>query len=1294
MSDRNLPLKFALGVALPVAACLAALFTSGLQLGIDISGGDSLTFAIRTYKGEIDRLQAELDKAQQTLKTAKGEDEKKLKERIGRIEAELKSLRSQRVEQDITERVARILKKRLDPQGLSSLEIRPLTHNRIQIRIPAPGEEVQVLRQAYRQARQRLERRNIEPSRLRAIQRAADQEERNRLIDQLPLKDPKLRETLHALAEAWQRQQAAYTTQAQARLAWQEADNAGQDRQVVENLRKAYSKAASQWRDAREDYARQQEAVGAYRVELRHLDTVLALYMTQSESEAMQKANKEQWEARKKAFADRLRELRKAHPARADDIDAVVEAYKAYAKKRQRISDPDTVKRMVATAGVLEFRIAPQDPENYPTRSLLGDRLEEYRAAVREFEEHGPQRARRRNAALQWFPIHGGNERVGARLVTREHQGQRYVLLFDEPDKTMLFERSRAGGEGWSLTSAYPTSDQMGRPAVGFEFDEGGGQRMARLTSKFENHPMAILLDDEVYSAPYIRATIRDRGIIEGSFTPQEVNELVRTLQSGSLPARVNPEPVSQRSFGPAIGRVNKERGITAAYWGLIAVAVFMLGYYMLAGAIANAALVLNIILVLGAMSMFNAVFTLPGIAGIILTIGIAVDANVLIFERLREEQAKGQSVAMAIKNAYERAFSAIFDANLTTLITCLILGWVGTEEVRGFAITLGLGVMFSMFTALLVTRWIFQALLKLRLLKRPVFMLRLIGTPKINWMRKRYVFWTLSAGFLVLGIGSLIWQGGKIWGIEFSGGTQAVITFRDGALLDGEVPNDARVQQRLRRIANARSLETFEAKLRVERGTGSDRYRQFLDRYDTDGDGKVTKAEWTTFWKQFEATLQVERRINPDRYRQFLDRYDADGDGQVTKAEWTTFWKQQDLTADQRTDALAYFDQPEVDTNADGVLTATEIRDLPAHEYQVTTTEADATAIREAIRLEFGALLAERKQIEYELVKGGRSERLDTRLDASGVTKVEAKPGSEYADLLDRYNTGVLTVIRTAEPTTPSQVHDLIVDMQSKPDFTDAQYEFEVAGLAKAEDADGYRTLAVFWRPEAELAGADEEFREGVLALLDAALRQTGTMELENFDATIAGEAAQLAIVAVVLSWLAIVAYLWLRFGSAQWGLAAVVCLVHDVVIVVGLVAVSGWLSETFVGRLLGVADFKIDLTMIAAILTVVGYSVNDTIVVFDRIRENRGRLKTITPEVINNSINQVLSRTLLTSGTTFLVVFIMYVWGGPGIHAFNYALLAGILFGTYSSVAVASPLLLGLRRAMVVQTAPSVKD
>jgi len=179
------------------------------------------------------------------------------------------------------------------------------------------------------------------------------------------------------------------------------------------------------------------------------------------------------------------------------------------------------------------------------------------------------------------------------------------------------------------------------------------------------------------------------------------------------------------------------------------------------------------------------------------------------------------------------------------------------------------------------------------------------------------------------------------------------------------------------------------------------------------------------------------------------------------------------------------------------------------------------------------------------------------------------------------------------------------------------------------------------------------------------------------QFAPQVAGQAQNRAVFAIVLALLAIVAYLWLRFGTKEYGLAAIAALIHDVAITLGLVALSHYLYGTVVGNVMLIDDFKIDLPMVAAILTVIGYSLNDTIVVFDRIRENRGRMGALSGNVVNNSLNQTISRTLLTSLTTFLVVFILYLFGGKGVHGFSFALLIGVVVGTYSSLGVAAPLL-----------------
>jgi SecD/SecF fusion protein len=213
------------------------------------------------------------------------------------------------------------------------------------------------------------------------------------------------------------------------------------------------------------------------------------------------------------------------------------------------------------------------------------------------------------------------------------------------------------------------------------------------------------------------------------------------------------------------------------------------------------------------------------------------------------------------------------------------------------------------------------------------------------------------------------------------------------------------------------------------------------------------------------------------------------------------------------------------------------------------------------------------------------------------------------------------------------------------------------------------------------------DEFAVGERDLLEHALHREGTIPTINFDASIAGQTKWSAIMALIIGWAVIILYLWVRFGQLSWGLGAVICLIHDVTIMVGLVAISGWLFEHmgWLSKALLIEPFKLDLMMITALLTIIGYSVSDTIVVFDRIRENRGKLVHLNEHVINSSINQTLARTLITSGTVFAVVFIMYVWGGPGIHSFNYALLAGVFFGTYSSIAVASPILLGFKGAVI---------
>lgn len=257
---------------------------------------------------------------------------------------------------------------------------------------------------------------------------------------------------------------------------------------------------------------------------------------------------------------------------------------------------------------------------------------------------------------------------------------------------------------GESLVDAQPAFDQNGRPAVNFRFDPSGARAFGDYTAANIGSPFAIVLDGEVISAPVIQSHIPGgSGIITGQFTVEESTELAVLLRAGALPARMT--ILEERTIGPELGRDSIEAGQRAALIGMAAVVVFMIACYGSFGIMANIALVLNMGLLLAALSVMGATLTLPGIAGIVLTMGMAVDANVLIFERIREELRQGRSAGRAIETGFGKALSAIMDSNITGLLTALIMFTIGSGPVRGFAVTLGIGILTSMFTAVYVTR-------------------------------------------------------------------------------------------------------------------------------------------------------------------------------------------------------------------------------------------------------------------------------------------------------------------------------------------------------------------------------------------------------------------------------------------------------------------------------------------------------------------------------------------------------------------------------------------------------------
>lgn len=364
---------------------------------------------------------------------------------------------------------------------------------------------------------------------------------------------------------------------------------------------------------------------------------------------------------------------------------------------------------------------------------------------------------------------------------------QGYEFKYAQEDNEPLLLEKSAVLTGDAIKNAAVRFDQsrFNEPIVALEFNPEGAKKFADITSNNVGRRLAIILDGKVQSAPRIREAIPSgEAVISGRFTPDSASDLAIVLRVGALPAPMYVE--EERTIGPLLGQDSINKGIKASLIGSILVFGFMLIYYLLAGFIADIALGLNLLMILGGLGMLpilfpgvSATLTLPGIAGIALSLGMAVDANVLVNERIREEIASGKSLRTAIANGYQRAFSAILDSNLTTLIAAFLLFQFGTGPIRGFAVTLTIGLLASMFTAIVVTRAIFEVLLGLGWLKA-VPMLKFFGTTHIDFIGKRKIFYAISILVISVGIISYFSQGKNAYGIDFAGGQTQEYNFKE----------------------------------------------------------------------------------------------------------------------------------------------------------------------------------------------------------------------------------------------------------------------------------------------------------------------------------------------------------------------------------------------------------------------------------------------------------------------------------------------------------------------------------
>ncbi|MDH3285357.1 MAG: protein translocase subunit SecD [Acidobacteriota bacterium] len=352
------------------------------------------------------------------------------------------------------------------------------------------------------------------------------------------------------------------------------------------------------------------------------------------------------------------------------------------------VEDPARVKSILQTQARLELRLLYYTPEG-----------------------GGPFQALDRDGVIQAL---GGSEPPGVEAlpwIQRDKEtGEKSTLQWVAVEKT-------AAVTGGDLQDARRSQGDLGDNVVAFTLRVAAANRFARFTRENIGNQMAIVLDDEVVTAPSIRNEISTRGQIEGAYGYDEAEDLALVLRAGALPARVN--TIEERTVGPSLGRDSIVSGVRAAALGFLFVMAFMVVYYKLSGINAVVALLLNLLLVAAAMAAMGATLTLPGIGGFILTVGMAVDANVLIFERIREELGTGKTVRGALDAGFSKALSAILDANVTTLIAALFLFQYGTGPVRGFAVTLSIGILASMFTAIFVSRTLYDLALGERAVSR-----------------------------------------------------------------------------------------------------------------------------------------------------------------------------------------------------------------------------------------------------------------------------------------------------------------------------------------------------------------------------------------------------------------------------------------------------------------------------------------------------------------------------------------------------------------------------------------------
>ncbi|HTV47796.1 MAG TPA: protein translocase subunit SecD [Phycisphaerae bacterium] len=1104
----------------------------------------------------------------------------------------------------LAQQVIDVLRRRVDPNSVHNMIWKVLSGNRIEIQMPLASAESQAAQKQYQSLVQKLVARNVMPSQINAVmtQQGA---QRQAGMATLAQGDSKRLAALQQLATAYDELAAA---------------NKIVD-QYANNPLNIPSSDLVLINKAKNDYQNALDRVLAFNIDISQIAGLLSTIQETSNPDAQAALN----------------QIIAAHPDQADLIKQLQVAYVNMTLNAGGLDNPQELERLLQGAGVLDFRISfpPTDPNNVRLAAQ----------AVAQLTAKGPENGFT-PPGTAWFEVDEQNGQPmlddkfdfqagqGAYFIGN-WEGKNYVLLYTTPDKALTHEPGR---EDWKIENALFTRDQQtGKPLVEFNLDPVGAIYMRQLTSANIGQFMTILLDNKAIEAPTIQGAIGSNGEItlgdptdtrSAQSIVSEGQNLAQILNAGSLPATLQSQPISVLTIGSTLGADNLRAGLHSAVIAVIVVLLFMFIYYTITGAFADMALMLNLLLLLGVMSMIGATFTLPAIAGVVLTLGMAVDANILINERIREELHKGASLWLAVKQGYDRVFWTIFDSNTTASLTSIVLIFVGSEDVKGFGITLLIGLAVHMFTALFVTRTLMIACIRWGIMKeiedlsllnyfKDLFtftwlkgrwpFMRVITISNFDWISKRYYFWTVSAIIMVAGIIAFIARGNDKYDTEFNGGTQITLELKAGA----HMPVD-QVRQRVTEIG-----QTDPAL------------------------AQLTHATIYSIGDQNNEFQIISSIVNPPQ-----DELNAmEAKGQIAPVTQLTSALENKFADVIEVVSPLNFDH--VDTTAD------HVQDLIDNGVIYPITQA---SLQQVI------------------------------------------PGMPNVDISD-YQGGVAIILNHISPAdTVEDITARVLKMSQEPDFVDLQYRpFKVipvtysGQVSVSSSPPVTEAVIVAVDPDllynAQNASTISAWSDKVAGpewnIIRTALTASGGLAgVTSFAPQVAAEARLNAVFSVLISLFLIVFYVWIRFGGIRYGLGVIFSLVHVAIVAVAATVLAVYLADTPIGRFLLVDNFKINMTMIAAYLTVIGYSVNDTIVIFDRVRENRGRTRQpLSRKIVNDSINQCFGRTVWTTFTVFSVVLILYVFGGEGVHGFAYAMLIGVLTGAYSTLAIASPMLLHVR-------------